>query len=126
MCAGRGGEALPTSWVAIFLAVMLFPVSLGAQDAANFFEGNCTLCHTVGEGPRAGPDLQDVTQRKDRDWLIRFVSASLGRGSGGFDSGFDGCDFASIKSSRAEASSGVTSGKVGMTMPPAASRICRA
>ena len=52
---------------------MLFPVSLGAQDAANFFEGNCTLCHTVGEGPRAGPDLQDVTQRKDRDWLIRFL-----------------------------------------------------
>ncbi|MBI1955014.1 MAG: c-type cytochrome, partial [Acidobacteria bacterium] len=61
------------SWLLIFLALLIFPVSVGAQDAANFFEENCTVCHTIGDGPLSGPDLKGVAQRKDRDWLIRFL-----------------------------------------------------
>ncbi len=44
-----------------------------AQETAAFFKQNCFSCHTVGGGRLVGPDLKDVTQRKDRDWLINFV-----------------------------------------------------
>ena len=51
----------------------MVPLRMDAQDAAKFFEENCTVCHTIGEGPLSGPDLKGVTQRKDREWLIQFL-----------------------------------------------------
>jgi mono/diheme cytochrome c family protein len=44
-----------------------------AQEAADFFRQNCVSCHTVGGGRLTGPDLKNVTQRKDREWLIEFL-----------------------------------------------------
>ncbi len=54
-----------------------------AQVAANhpgqaIFERNCFACHTIGEGVRVGPDLKDVHQRRERDWLERWVADPLG------------------------------------------------
>ena len=69
----RFDEARHRSWMAVFLALLMFPISVGAQDAEQFFEENCTVCHTIGEGPLAGPDLKGVTQRQQREWLIRFL-----------------------------------------------------
>lgn len=43
-----------------------------AQTAA-YFKTNCTSCHTIGGGRLAGPDLKNATQRKDREWHIRFI-----------------------------------------------------
>ena len=60
-------------WIAAFLALLMFPISVGAQDAAKFFEENCSVCHTIGDGPVTGPDLKGVTQRQQREWLIRFL-----------------------------------------------------
>jgi protein SCO1/2 len=34
----------------------------------------CTGCHTIGKGKRVGPDLAGVTDRRDRDWLLKFIS----------------------------------------------------
>ncbi|MBI2815896.1 MAG: c-type cytochrome [Acidobacteria bacterium] len=69
-----GDDKTPrSSWLAISLVLFMVPVCMDAQDAAKFFEENCTACHTIGEGPLSGPDLKGVTQRKDRDWLIRFL-----------------------------------------------------
>lgn len=44
-----------------------------AQDAAKLYEDNCASCHTIGQGVIGGPDLKNVTVRRDRDWLVRFV-----------------------------------------------------
>jgi cytochrome c2 len=44
-----------------------------AQDAADYFHQNCTMCHSVGGGRLIGPDLGGVTKRKNRAWLIRFL-----------------------------------------------------
>lgn len=44
-----------------------------AQDAATFFGQNCAACHTIGGGLLTGPDLKDVSSRKDRAWLARFI-----------------------------------------------------
>jgi mono/diheme cytochrome c family protein len=43
------------------------------QDAAAFFKQNCTSCHTIGGGRLTGPDLKDVTARKDRAWFVQFL-----------------------------------------------------
>ena len=59
-------------------ALLLFlihalPTIAIAQEAAEFFRTNCMSCHTIGGGRLTGPDLKNVTQRKDRAWLGRFL-----------------------------------------------------
>lgn len=43
------------------------------QDTPDYFRQNCMSCHTIGGGRLTGPDLKDVTQRRDRDWLTKFL-----------------------------------------------------
>jgi mono/diheme cytochrome c family protein len=45
------------------------------QDAPAFFKQNCTSCHTVGGGRLTGPDLKDVTSRRDHAWLVQFLQS---------------------------------------------------
>lgn len=53
----------------------------GAEPAAPsaegklLFEQKCTACHTLGSGVRVGPDLQGVTARRSREWLLEFIAA---------------------------------------------------
>lgn len=44
-----------------------------AQETAAFFKTNCASCHTIGGGRLTGPDLKDVAERKDREWLRSFI-----------------------------------------------------
>jgi mono/diheme cytochrome c family protein len=53
------------------LALAAQPAS--GQDAARFFEDNCASCHEIGGPPTDAPDLKDVTSRRDRAWLVRFI-----------------------------------------------------
>ncbi|MBF8248345.1 MAG: narC-2 [Bacteroidetes bacterium] len=48
-------------------------ISAMAQESADFFRTNCMSCHTIGGGRLTGPDLKNVSSRKDRAWLSRFV-----------------------------------------------------
>ncbi len=61
------------AWQLVLLLAILSPVSLGAQEAVDFFRDNCVSCHTIGGGRLTGPDLKDVAERKDREWLISFI-----------------------------------------------------
>ena len=45
-----------------------------AQDAATDFRNNCVSCHTIGGGRLVGPDLKGVTDRRDRQWLLKYMS----------------------------------------------------
>lgn len=45
-------------------------------EAAAIFNKRCTACHTYGKGIKVGPDLKGVTERRKRDWLIKFIHAS--------------------------------------------------
>lgn len=47
------------------------PVEQGEQ----VFRQKCIGCHTIGQGDRVGPDLQGVTQRRERSWLEQWISA---------------------------------------------------
>jgi mono/diheme cytochrome c family protein len=59
----------------LFLILSAAAVSAPAQEAADFFRQNCISCHTVGGGRLTGPDLKNVTQRKEREWLIEFLQS---------------------------------------------------
>ncbi|MAG56063.1 MAG: hypothetical protein CMJ83_07215 [Planctomycetes bacterium] len=64
--------------LAILSATFTFVASASAQrtvsdEAVSYYKANCISCHTVGGGSLVGPDLRDVSKRKDRAWLIRFI-----------------------------------------------------
>ena len=59
--------------VAFWLHLMTAAAPAQAQETEDFYRQNCFSCHTIGGGPLVGPDLKDVAQRKDREWLIRFI-----------------------------------------------------
>ncbi len=56
------------------LLLLAIPAIGLAQDSAAYFQSNCASCHTIGGGPLVGPDLQNLEQRKDRQWLLKFLA----------------------------------------------------
>ena len=48
--------------------------TLSHQPGEALFRKLCSSCHTVGVGDRVGPDLRGVTERRDADWLTRFIT----------------------------------------------------
>lgn len=54
------------------LLLLVFPAT--AQDSAGYFQSNCASCHTIGGGALVGPDLQNLGQRRDRAWLLKFLA----------------------------------------------------
>ncbi|HXX00643.1 MAG TPA: c-type cytochrome [Candidatus Acidoferrales bacterium] len=56
-------------------ACLARPSVADVQDAGSFFRQNCSACHTIGGGHIIGPDLQGVTKRKDRAWLVKFLQS---------------------------------------------------
>lgn len=43
------------------------------QEQAALFAAECGKCHTIGKGDRVGPDLKNVTSRREREWLVGFI-----------------------------------------------------
>jgi nitrite reductase (NO-forming) len=37
------------------------------------FESKCLACHSIAGGDKLGPDLYDVTKRRDASWLTRWL-----------------------------------------------------
>lgn len=61
----------------IFISLFFFIPFVGhAQDGKDLFEKNCRVCHHIGEGKLVGPDLMDVTKKRDRQWLEKFITNS--------------------------------------------------
>jgi mono/diheme cytochrome c family protein len=69
-CAKRRRCAKGLWWFSTFAALA---IAASAQDPVDFYRQNCLACHTIGGRRMAGPDLKDLLQRKDREWLLRFL-----------------------------------------------------
>lgn len=54
--------------------VLAAPVTQGASPGETLFQTKCVACHTIGKGKLVGPDLQDVTARRDAAWLKQFIA----------------------------------------------------
>lgn len=59
------------------------PAQTVSEETTVYYERNCQSCHTIGGGRLAGPDLKGVSERRDRDWLLRFVVDPKGMIDGG-------------------------------------------
>ena len=44
-----------------------------SEETIQFFKVNCFSCHTIGGGALTGPDLKGLHERRDREWVVRFV-----------------------------------------------------
>ena len=55
-------------------------MSADAKSGQEVFERNCVTCHTVGQGDGIGPDLAGVTEKRDHDWLVRWLDDPIGMG----------------------------------------------
>lgn len=66
---------LSHSYLLLIAAIICLSLPVQSQDleVAQFFKINCNSCHWIGGGRLIGPDLKNVAQRKDRDWLLRFI-----------------------------------------------------
>lgn len=47
--------------------------AVSQAEAEAYFRRNCMSCHTIGGGSLTGPDLKNVADRKEREWLARFI-----------------------------------------------------
>src|SRR3546814_15382042 len=39
------------------------------------FESKCLACHSIGGGPKLGPDLLGVTRERSDDWLTKWLKS---------------------------------------------------
>jgi len=51
------------------------PLSSIAQDGATLFKQNCAACHKLGTR-LVGPDLIGVNEKREEDWLLKFIKSS--------------------------------------------------
>ena len=50
------------------------PAGQGGTDGETIFQTKCIACHTIGKGKLVGPDLKDVTARRNAQWLKSFIA----------------------------------------------------
>ncbi len=65
--------------VAAFLVALLIHLAWAApaQSASNgqtIFNNQCAVCHTIGGGPKIGPDLKGVTTLRPATWLAQWIA----------------------------------------------------
>ncbi|MBK8940028.1 MAG: c-type cytochrome [Polyangiaceae bacterium] len=49
-------------------------------DGKALFDQTCVACHSIGGGDRTGPDLKDVSKRRDKVWLTKWMKDPIGMG----------------------------------------------
>ncbi len=71
----NAGSSIPRLAVAIACSLAFVSVARAQSASESFvlFKTKCASCHTFGKGIRVGPDLQGVTTRHTRDWLVKWI-----------------------------------------------------
>jgi mono/diheme cytochrome c family protein len=49
------------------------PFLQGAAEGKVIFDEKCAGCHTIGGGKLVGPDLKDITQQRELQWIKDFI-----------------------------------------------------
>lgn len=74
VCTGRWtGKVSRLLALSVTLAVAGGCLTAQAQETADYFRQNCASCHTIGGGRLTGPDLKNVTERQEREWLRTYI-----------------------------------------------------
>lgn len=75
---GRGVMVLLLSgimMIGLYTPTAASPRLQSSSEGQDIFEQKCVSCHSIGGGVLVGPDLEGVLDRRDRDWVIKFISA---------------------------------------------------
>ncbi len=59
----------------LFIGIFTFTFVF-ADEGEDLFNLTCKVCHTIGKGRLVGPDLKNVTEKRNQDWLISFIKSS--------------------------------------------------
>jgi nitrite reductase (NO-forming) len=51
------------------------PTDADAVKGKLNFESKCLACHSVGQGPKMGPDILGVTKRRSDEWLAKWLKS---------------------------------------------------
>ena len=70
-------------FIAVFLFfICVFSACANAQKNDSVAKGQetfknkaCVACHTIGKGKLSGPDLLGVTERRDEEWLKKWLKS---------------------------------------------------
>ena len=56
---------------------ILFISNIFAQDSGEqIFKQNCTACHSMTKARLVGPGLEGVTDKYEREWLVKWIRNS--------------------------------------------------
>jgi len=62
------------AWATLALAAASAEAAETPPDpGAVLFSERCSTCHNIGGGPKVGPDLLGVVQRRQKPWFAKFV-----------------------------------------------------
>jgi nitrite reductase (NO-forming) len=67
--------ALVTLTVFLALSSLSFGQTEAEKGKKVFQEKSCAACHTIGGGKLAGPDLAGVTERREEEWLKKWLKS---------------------------------------------------
>ncbi|GAB4370883.1 MAG: hypothetical protein Kow0042_13300 [Calditrichia bacterium] len=59
----------------IFFVTALWGQSPTAAEGEKIYKDLCAACHSLGEGDLVGPDLKNITTKRDLNWLKNFILA---------------------------------------------------
>jgi len=75
-------NSLKSFLAVLFLALVFLTVSAHTEESAEASKGEelfqskgCVACHTIGDGKLSGPDLQGVTERREEEWLKKWIKS---------------------------------------------------
>ena len=72
-------KALTAVLFALTVLFMLTPVTHGQSEAEKgkqlFQQKTCAASHTIGGGKLAGPDLAGVTERREEEWIRKWLKS---------------------------------------------------
>ena len=56
--------------------VLISSVSQAQNKGKEIYEKNCAVCHKLTDEKLVGPGLKDVTKRREKAWMKKFITAS--------------------------------------------------
>ena len=60
----------------VLLLILSLPFCLQASISSELFSSKCAACHTIGKGRLVGPDLKNISEQRDNEWLLKFIGSS--------------------------------------------------